>query len=76
MQGVAQAVRRRGPGRRHQGLGQNLAAKDPQRAVVRIEATEDVLLDLFEVEETNQFRDGASHPLFRAWPHRFAEIAR
>ena len=62
MQGMAGAVLWRGPGRRYQRLGQDLAAKNPLRPVARVEAAKDIFLDLFEVEQANQFRDGAAHP--------------
>ncbi len=61
MQGMAEPLGRGGAGGRHQRLRQDLAAKNPLGKVVGIEAAEDVLLDLFQVEQANQFGDGTSH---------------
>ena len=61
MQGVAMPLGGRRPGRRHQRLGQDLTAKDPLRPVVRVGAPEDIFLDLFQVEQANQFGDGTGH---------------
>ena len=61
MQGVAGPAGRGGAGRGRQRLGQGLAAADPLRQIDRVQTPEDVLLDLLQVQQTNQFDDGGFH---------------